>query len=89
MRDGTLCTDAVRIFVCSLPSSPSSKAREMCNGEAFFCFALVLWRLMTFFFFFCIVLVVVVVAVVVSSGDGVACLCTNLEKKVCEGAVYF
>lgn len=41
-----------------------------------------------FFFFFCIVLVVVVVAVVVSSGDGVACLCTNLEKKVCEGAVY-
>lgn len=44
---------------------------------------------MTFFFFFCIVLVVVVVAVVVSSGDGVACLCTNLEKKVCEGAVYF
>lgn len=42
-----------------------------------------------FFFFFCIVLVVVVVAVVVSSGDGVACLCTNLEKKVCEGAVYF
>lgn len=51
VRDGTLCTDAVRIFVCSLPSSPSSKAREMCNGEAFFCFALVLWRLMTFFFF--------------------------------------